>query len=83
MREIIGVVGDVRNRNLNTELNPYFVPQAQVPFNQMTIVVRPTNDPRSLITSVQKEVKSIDPEVPVFSIKTLEEYFGIRGGASL
>ena len=75
MREIIGVVGDVRNRNLNTEAKPaYYLPQAQLPFNQMTIVVKTTNDPRSLITSVQNEVKSMDPDVPVFSIKTLDEY---------
>ena len=40
-REIVGVVSDVKNRNLQQELRPgYFVPQAQVPFNQMTMVVR-------------------------------------------
>ena len=75
MREIIGVVGDVRNQNLSTEAKPaYYLPQAQVPFNQMTIVVKTTNDPRSLITAVQNEVKSMDPDLPVFSIKTLDEY---------
>lgn len=75
MREIIGVVGDVRNRNLSTEAKPaYYLPQAQVPFNQMTIVVKTTNDPRSLITAVQNEVKSMDPDLPVFSIKTLDDY---------
>jgi putative ABC transport system permease protein len=75
MREIIGVVGDIRNRNLSTGAKPaYYFPQAQVPFNQMTIVVKTANDPHSLITAVQHEVKLMDPDLPVFGIKTLDEY---------
>jgi putative ABC transport system permease protein len=74
-REIVGVVSDVRNRNLSSDLRVgYFVPAAQVPFNQMTMIVRATNDPHSLITAVQNEVHSMDKEVPVFSIKTMDEY---------
>jgi putative ABC transport system permease protein len=74
-REIVGVVADVRNRNLSSELRVgYFVPQAQIPFNQMTMVVRTTNDPHTLITAVQNEVHSMDKELPVFSIKTMDEY---------
>ncbi len=74
-REIVGVVGDVRNRNLSSELRVgYFVPQAQVPFNQMTIVVRTTNDPHTLVTAVQNEVHSMDGEVPVFNVKTMDEH---------
>src|SRR4029079_10847870 len=74
-REIIGIVGDVRNRNLSSDLRAgYFVPQAQVPFNQMTMVVRTANDPHALIASVQNEVHAMDKEVPVFNVKTMEEY---------
>jgi len=74
-REIVGVVADVRNRNLSSELRiGYFVPAAQIPFNQMTMVVRTTNDPHSLITAVQNEVHAMDKELPVFSVKTMEEY---------
>ncbi len=74
-REIVGVVGDVRNRNLSSELRPgYFVPQAQVPFNQMTLVVRTTGDPKTLTTAVENEVHGMDREVPVFNVKTMEEY---------
>jgi putative ABC transport system permease protein len=74
-REIVGVVGDVRNRNLSSELRAgYFVPQAQVPFNQMTIIVRTTGDPHTLITAAQNEVHAMDSEVPVFDVKTMDEY---------
>lgn len=75
MREIVGVVADVRNRNLSSELRPgYFVPVAQIPFNQMTLVVRTTNDPHTLITAVQNEVHAMDQELPVFNVKTMEDY---------
>ncbi|MDX6304394.1 MAG: putative transport system permease protein [Blastocatellia bacterium] len=75
MREIIGVVADVRNRDLSSELRPgYFVPEAQIPFNQMTMVVKTSTDPHSLITAVQREVTSMDKELPVYNIKTMDDY---------
>jgi putative ABC transport system permease protein len=75
MREIVGVVSDVRNRNLSSEVRAgYFIPVLQMPFNQMTLIVRTGNDPHSLITAVQNEVHAMDQEVPVFSIKTMDEY---------
>jgi len=75
MREIVGVVADIRNRALNTEPNPaYYMPQGQVPFNQLVVVVKSTNDPRSLINSVTREVRSMDQELPVFSVKTMDDY---------
>jgi putative ABC transport system permease protein len=75
MREIIGVVADVRNRALNSEPKPaYYMPQSQVPFTQLIVVVKSSNDPHSLISSVNHEVRSMDQELPVFSIKTMEEY---------
>jgi putative ABC transport system permease protein len=75
MREIVGVVGDVRNRGLNTEPRPaYYVPQTQVPFSQMVTVVKTTHDPRGLITAVTKDVAAMDKDIPLFSVKTMEEY---------
>jgi len=82
MREIVGVVADVRNRNLSSELRPgYFLPVAQIPFNQMTVIVRTTGDPHSLITAVQNEVHSLDREVPVFNIKTMDEHIAVTVAA--
>jgi putative ABC transport system permease protein len=75
MREIIGVVADVRNRSLNTEPKPaYYVPQTQVPFDQMVMVVKTNSDPHSLIPVATKQVAAMDPDLPVFGIKTMEEY---------
>jgi len=75
MREIIGVVGDIRNRSLSVESKPaYYVPETQVPFNQLSMVVRTTGDPHVLINAVGKEVLALDKDVPVYSVKTMNEY---------
>ena len=75
MREIIGVVGDVRNRGLNTPSRAaYYVPQTQIPFSQMVGVVKTTGEPRSLISAVTKEVAAMDADIPLFGVKSMEEY---------
>src|SRR6185503_10209741 len=75
LREVIGVVGDIRNRSLNTEPKPaYYVPQTQVPFSQMVAVVKTSGEPRSFIPAVTKQVASMDADVPLFGVKSMEEY---------
>lgn len=74
-REVVGVVADVRNRALNMEPRPvYYVPQTQVPFNQMILVAKTTGDPHTLISAATKEVATLDSDLPVFGVKTMEEY---------
>ena len=74
-REIVGVVGDVKNRALNTDpRSVYYVPQAQVPFNQEIMVVKTTGDPHALVKAATKEVATLDGDLAVFGVKTMEEY---------
>ncbi|HYK21801.1 MAG TPA: ABC transporter permease [Pyrinomonadaceae bacterium] len=74
-REIIGIAGDIRNRTLNTEPKPaYYVPQTQVPFDSAVMVVKTTGDPHSFVSAVRKEVAAMDPDVPLFGIKSMDEY---------
>jgi predicted permease len=74
-REIVGVVGDIRNRSLNTEpKKAYYVPQTQVPFNQLVGVIKTTTDPHSLISAVTKQIAAMDPDIPLFGVKTMPEY---------
>ncbi|MGH9880736.1 MAG: FtsX-like permease family protein, partial [Pyrinomonadaceae bacterium] len=75
MREIVGIAGDVRHRSMSLEARPaYYVPQAQVPFDFMTVVARTASDPRSMINPAQNEVRQIDKDLPIFNVKTLDEY---------
>jgi putative ABC transport system permease protein len=75
MREIVGVVGDVRDRRLWREPEPEsYVPYDQVALGQMTVVVRSAVEPMSLLPAVREMVRSIDPELPVYDGKTLDDY---------
>lgn len=74
-REIVGVVGDVKHRGLNVApRESYYVPLTQIPFTQMVGVVKTTTDPKSLISAVTREVAAMDKDLPVFSVKTMNEY---------
>lgn len=76
MREIIGVVGNVKHRSLrNDDTAEMYLPQAQIPFDIMTLVVRTrVGDPSSLSSAVRAQVVSIDPNLPLTSVRVFEEY---------
>jgi putative ABC transport system permease protein len=38
------------------------------------MVVKTSNDPRALINGVTREVEAMDSELPVFNVKTMDEY---------
>jgi putative ABC transport system permease protein len=78
-REIVGVVKDVKHRqSLSRDYEPeYYMPHAQMPLNSMNLVVRTTNDPRGLAQSLRREVQALDKDIPVYRIKTLDQYLGV------
>jgi putative ABC transport system permease protein len=77
-REIVGVVKDVKHRqSLGGDYEPeYYMPHAQTPMNNMSLVVRSTNDPRNLARGLQQAVQSLDRDLPVRPVITLERYLG-------
>jgi putative ABC transport system permease protein len=52
------------------------MPHAQTPMNNMSLVVRSTNDPRNLARGLQQAVQSLDRDLPVRPVITLERYLG-------
>jgi putative ABC transport system permease protein len=74
-REIIAVVGNVKNRSLESEEVPvYYIPSTQLNFGSMSVCLRTSNDPHSVASAVRSVVSSMDPDLPVYDIKTMEEY---------
>ena len=74
MREIVGVVADVKHQNLQGAPQPeiYFA-QSQMPISAMTVVVRTAGDPRALRHAVRGVVQSLDKHAPVYTVRTIEE----------
>ena len=74
-KEIVGIVGNVRHRALSDPSRPeMYVPQAQFPNAGITLLVRSSLQPESLIAPVKKEIYALDPELPLTEVKTLEQY---------
>ena len=74
-REIVGIVGDVKHQGLRSNPVPeFYFAQAQMPVTSITLVVRTSGDPHTLVTAVRKEVQALDANAPVYGVLTVEEY---------
>jgi putative ABC transport system permease protein len=72
--EIVGVVGDVKFASLDAETRPaVYVPLPQLSIGLMTYVVRTELEPLSLANSVGTAVRSLDPELPLADVRSMEE----------
>jgi putative ABC transport system permease protein len=74
-REIVGIVGHVKHRDLEGESRvQYYIPYEQRTQSGMFLVVRTAGDPNSMAGSVRSAVLGVDGDLPVFRVRTLEEY---------
>jgi putative ABC transport system permease protein len=65
-REIVGVVGDVRDISLSKDPGPMmYVPFAQAPFWGDVVVARTSLTPSSAFAAIHRAVSSIDAELPL------------------
>jgi len=72
---VVGVVGNVRVTGL-AEKEPvgmYYFPFAQNVDRGMMIVARTAGDPASVITPIRQQVTSMDPELPFFAVKPMQQ----------
>jgi putative ABC transport system permease protein len=73
--EVLGVVGRVKMESLNQNsdrVQGYF-PYNQTPDNSMTVIIKGAADPNQLISSVRGAIKEIDPDQPIYSVRTMNE----------
>jgi predicted permease len=70
---IVGVVRDVPYDGLDAAPEPaFYLPFRQTRSQRQIVVVRTTVDPRSLATAVRGAVASLDPELPVAGLKSMD-----------
>jgi predicted permease len=70
---VIGIAGNIRSRALNEPPAAYtYLCLYQFYRPDVTVHVRTAGDPGLLAGAVQREIQSIDPGLPVFSIRTLQ-----------
>jgi putative ABC transport system permease protein len=72
--EVVGVVGNVKHERLDREPKPeVYFPYQQQPRNFMSVVVRTSTEPAGMAAAMRSQVLAVDPDQPVFDIKTMDE----------
>ena len=71
--EIVGVVGDVRDQELESKGRPaMYQPEAQVTFGSMYFGIRTEREPAALISAVRAVVRDLDSELPLDAVGTVD-----------
>ena len=72
--EIIGVVGDIKTTDLDGEVQPtVYWPHHSWGFAFGALVARTTVEPTSLAPTVMREIHSIDPDVAISDVRTMDD----------
>ena len=73
-RTVVGVVNDVKQYGLDKkEPMQIYLPEAQYPGSFMTLAVRTSVDPKSMVAAVKSEILAADPDQAVYDIRTMEQ----------
>ena len=76
--EIIGVCGDGKYNTLGEEQKPaLFRPQLRDYNTTVALVARTRSDAGTALAAMQREMRSLDPTLPLYSVKTLKEHMKI------
>ena len=73
-RTIIGMVADEKQDGLAEPVKPeVYVSHRQGPQYDMTIVLRATVPPEALVPDVRRVLRGLDPGVPLYGVRTMEQ----------
>jgi putative ABC transport system permease protein len=73
---VVGVVADVKLSSLEAENKPMvYMPVFQIPRlrRDAIFIVRTTADPAALSAAVRREINAVDPDLPVYNIRTMNQ----------
>ncbi|HUF81135.1 MAG TPA: FtsX-like permease family protein, partial [Burkholderiales bacterium] len=88
-REVVGVIGDVRTFGQDDPVEPeMFVPYTQAPGGawdhfqrSMALVARTAADPADSTSLLRRAVWSVDPSLPLYDVRTMDQVLAISGAA--
>ncbi|HYH97698.1 ABC transporter permease [Hyalangium sp.] len=73
-REVVGVVGDVRQDALGeTPVAAVYLPMGQFLPRRMVLAVRTTGDAAALTAALREQLRGLAPDVPLVKVRSLEE----------
>jgi putative ABC transport system permease protein len=73
-RTVVGVVQHISKYGLDGRVkDQYYIPAAQQPQRGQYLVVRAASDPMGLVSAASAAVRAVDPDMPVFRVRTMEQ----------
>ena len=80
-REIVGIVGNFRRSDLGrSPAAAYLVPLPQLMWGPPSLVVRTAGDPNAITPEIRKVLSSMDPDAPLYEVRTLADYLALDLG---
>ena len=74
----MGISEDVKLRSLKDAPQPFlYLPLLQDYRSNMILVARTASEPEKMFHAILTEVAALDPEMPMFDTRTLEEHIGV------
>ena len=71
---VVGVVARVKQYALDTDSRvAFYTPHQQSPYGGMYVVVRTATDPLSVAAAISREARAMDPNVPIYDVKSMEQ----------
>jgi putative ABC transport system permease protein len=71
---IVGVVGDVKQSELDSTAAPHtYVPTWQTPHLRMGLLARTAAEPLSFVSAVRRQIQALDRDQPIYNVHTMEE----------
>ncbi len=72
--QVVGVVGDIKQHHLEQASKlALYVPYSQDPWAFFALVVRTKLEPASAASAVQRAIRSVDPDEPVYNVRSMRE----------
>jgi predicted permease len=77
-REVIGVVATGKYRSLGEEPTEFmYLPARELYQSGLTLLVRTPSNPQAVLQGVRETVRRLDPNLPLFDVRTMEDHMGI------
>jgi predicted permease len=74
---VVGVVRHVHNRTLEARSRvEIYWSENQITASAMTLAVLTSGNPMNLVPTIQREVGAMDPDLPVYRVRTMTEVMG-------
>ncbi|HET9702712.1 MAG TPA: FtsX-like permease family protein, partial [Vicinamibacterales bacterium] len=76
--EVVGITADAKYNSINERPLPQlFIPMARSEVSTLRLFVRTTGDPSPMVAEVRHAVRALDPALPIYDARTINEHMQV------